>query len=44
MKYKVKKDVGVVVISGEHKGKQGKVLQVLRDSQRVIIEGVENKR
>ena len=40
MKYKVKKDVGVVVISGEHKGKQGKVLQVLRDSQRVIIEGV----
>jgi len=40
MKYKVKKDVEVMVISGEHKGKRGKVLQVLRDSQRVIIEGI----
>jgi large subunit ribosomal protein L24 len=40
MKYRVKRDTEVVVISGEHKGKRGKVLKVLRDSQQVIIEGV----
>ena len=40
MKYKVKKGTEVVVITGEHKGKKGKILQVLRDSQRVIIEGI----
>lgn len=40
MKYKIKRDSEVVVISGEHKGKRGKVLRVLRDSQRVIIEGI----
>lgn len=40
MKYRVKKDTEVIVISGEHKGKRGKVLEVLRDSQRVIVEGV----
>jgi large subunit ribosomal protein L24 len=40
MKYKVKKGTEVVVITGEHKGKQGKVLEVLRDSQRVVIEGI----
>ena len=40
MKYKVKKGTEVVVITGEHKGKKGKILEVLRDSQRVIIEGV----
>ena len=40
MKYKVKKGSDVVVITGEHKGKKGKILEVLRDSQRVIIEGI----
>ena len=40
MKFKVKRDSEVVVISGEHKGKKGKVLKVLRDSQRVLVEGV----
>lgn len=40
MKYKVKKGTEVVVITGEHKGKRGKILEVLRDSQRVIIEGI----
>ena len=40
MKYKVKKGTEVVVITGEHKGKQGKILEVLRDSQRVVIEGI----
>ena len=40
MKFKIKRDLEVVVISGEHKGKKGKVLKVFRDSQRVLIEGV----
>lgn len=40
MKYKVKKGTEVVVITGEHKGKKGKILEVLRDSQRVVIEGI----
>ena len=40
MKFKIKRDSEVVVISGEHKGKKGKVLKVLRDSQRVLVEGV----
>ena len=40
MKYKVKRGTEVVVITGEHKGKKGKVLEVLRDSQRVIVEGI----
>lgn len=40
MKYKIKRDSEVIVISGEHKGKQGKVLKVFRDTQRVLVEGV----
>lgn len=40
MKYKVKKGTEVVVITGEHKGKKGKILEVLRDSQCVLIEGI----
>lgn len=40
MKYKMKRDSEVVVISGEHKGKKGKVLKILRDTQRVLVEGV----
>lgn len=40
MKFKIKRDSEVIVISGEHKGKKGKVLRVLRDSQRVLVEGV----
>ena len=38
--YHVKKDDEVLVISGAHKGKQGRVLQVLRGKARVIVEGV----
>ena len=30
----------VVVISGAHKGKRGKVLNILRSKDRVVIEGV----
>jgi large subunit ribosomal protein L24 len=40
MKYKVKRDDEVVVISGAHKGKRGKVLNVIKDRCRVVIEGV----
>ncbi|MDR1191036.1 MAG: 50S ribosomal protein L24 [Verrucomicrobiales bacterium] len=39
-KYHVKKDDEVVIVSGTHKGKQGRVLQVLRGKARVIVEGV----
>lgn len=40
MKYKLKKNDEVVVISGAHRGKRGKVLEVLRGVSRVIVEGV----
>jgi large subunit ribosomal protein L24 len=40
----VKRDDLVVVISGDHKGKQGKVLAVDRDKDRVVIEGVNLRR
>jgi large subunit ribosomal protein L24 len=40
MKYKIKKNDEVVVISGANRGKRGKVLEVLRDACRVIVEGV----
>ena len=37
---KVKKGDTVVVIAGKDKGASGKVIQVLREEQRVIVEGV----
>ena len=40
MKLHVKKGDTVMVIAGEDKGKTGKVLEVLRDKDRVIVEGV----
>lgn len=40
MAARVKKDDIVVVIAGDHKGARGKVLRVLTDDQRVLIEGV----
>jgi large subunit ribosomal protein L24 len=39
-KFHIKKNDEVVVLSGTQQGKRGKVLQVLRDRNRVIIEGV----
>ena len=39
-KFHVKKNDEVVVLSGTQQGKRGKVLEVLRDRHRVIIEGV----
>src|SRR4051812_32827099 len=40
MTVKIKKGDTVKVIAGKDKGAEGKVLQVLRDQQRVIVEGV----
>jgi large subunit ribosomal protein L24 len=39
-KYKIKSGDTVKVIAGEDKGKQGKVLQVLTDKDRAVVEGV----
>ena len=39
-KLKVKKGDTVKVISGENKGQQGKVLEVILDSRKVIVERV----
>ena len=39
-KFHVKRNDEVTVISGAHKGKSGRVLQVLRGNARVIVEGV----
>ena len=36
----IKKDGVVEVISGDHKGQQGKVLRVIPDEHKVIVEGV----
>ena len=40
MATKIKKGDEVIVISGDHKGSKGKILQVLREKNRVIVEGV----
>ena len=40
IKLHIKKGDNVVVISGEDKGKTGKVLKVLVEKQRAIVEGV----
>ena len=39
-KIRVKKDDLVVVIAGKDAGKRGKVLQVLRERGRVVVQGV----
>ena len=38
-KFHVKKGDEVVVLSGSDKGKRGKIIEVLRHKQRVIVEG-----
>ena len=40
MKFKIKKGDKVVVITGRDKGKSGEVLRVLRDDDRVLVQGV----
>ena len=39
-KFHIKKNDEVVILSGTQRGKRGKVLEVLRDRSRVIVEGV----
>ena len=41
--FHVKKNDEVVVLTGTQQGKRGKVLEVLRDRSRVIVEGVETQ-
>ena len=40
-KFHVKKNDVVVVIAGTERGKRGRVLQVLREKDRVIVEGAK---
>jgi large subunit ribosomal protein L24 len=40
MKFHVKRGDEVVVISGTHAGKRGKILEVRVEAQRAIVEGV----
>ncbi len=39
-KFHVKRNDQVVVIAGSHKGKEGKILEVVASSQRARVEGV----
>lgn len=39
-KIKIKTDDKVLVIAGEHKGSEGKVVKVMRDQNKAIVEGV----
>jgi large subunit ribosomal protein L24 len=39
-KLHIKKGDNVVVITGESKGQRGRVLEMIRDKQRAIVEGV----
>ena len=41
MKFHVKKGDEVVVLAGKEKGKRGKIIAVMSEKQRVIIEGVQ---
>lgn len=40
-KFHVKKGDEVVVIAGKEKGKSGKIIAVLTDKQRVVVEGLQ---
>ena len=39
-KFKLKKEDNVQVITGKDKGKKGRVLKILRDKDRVVVEGI----
>jgi large subunit ribosomal protein L24 len=39
-KYKLKKEDTVQVIAGRDKGKRGRVLKILRDKDRLVVEGI----
>jgi len=38
-KFKLKKEDTVQIIAGKDKGKRGKILKILRDKDRVLVEG-----
>jgi large subunit ribosomal protein L24 len=40
MKIKIRKDDNVVVIAGEHKGSEGKIVKIIKEKNRAIVEGV----
>jgi large subunit ribosomal protein L24 len=40
-KFHVKKGDQVVVLAGKEKGKRGKIIAVMTEKQRVIVEGVQ---
>jgi large subunit ribosomal protein L24 len=40
-KFHVKKGDQVVVLAGKEKGKSGKIIHVMTDKQRVIVEGLQ---
>ena len=40
MKIKIKSGDTVKVIAGDHKGSEGKVLKIIRDNNKAIVEGV----
>lgn len=40
MKFRIKQGDKVRVITGDHKGSEGKVLKVLRDVNKAVVEGV----
>jgi large subunit ribosomal protein L24 len=40
-RFHVRKGDEVVILAGTEKGKRGKILQVLREKQRVIVEGAK---
>lgn len=39
-KFKIKKGDRVIVVTGRDKGKTGEVLRVIRDEERVLVQGV----
>ena len=41
MATKLRKGDEVVVIAGDDKGSKGKILQVFRDKNRVLVEGIQ---
>lgn len=40
----IKKSDNVIVITGKDRGKQGKVLRVFRDDEKVLVEGLNLKK
>ncbi len=40
MAQKIKKGDTVIVLSGKEKGKKGKVLRILRDEHKVLVDGI----